>query len=101
MNKIVGFGVAIALCMAAAGFGAYLALRPQTAPIPAAAAGEAGSPSAQVVAGSGGLTNSAEATAPGSTQAPGTVAAPATDAVRTQPAAQPKATPSTAPVSGV
>ena len=35
MNKIVGFGVAIALCMAAAGFGAYMALRPQQAAVPA------------------------------------------------------------------
>ena len=35
MNKIVGFGVAIALCMAAAGFGAYLALRPQASAVPA------------------------------------------------------------------
>ena len=101
MNKIVGFGVAIALCMAAAGFGAYLALRPQTAAVPAAVAGEAGGPSAQAVAEPGGMTNSAETTAPGSTQAPGTVAEPATETVRTQPAAQPKATPSAAPAGGV
>jgi hypothetical protein len=30
MNKLLGFGIAVLLCMAAAGFGAYLALRQQT-----------------------------------------------------------------------
>lgn len=85
MNKIVGFGVAIALCMAAAGFGAYLALRPETAARPAAAA-EAGNP---------------EATAPGAVQAPQTMTAPATEAVRTQSAAPSKVTPSIAPSRSV
>ncbi|MGE5199910.1 MAG: hypothetical protein ACM3H9_09740 [Rhodospirillaceae bacterium] len=44
MNKLVGFGVAVALCMAAAGFGAYLALRPQQAAVPAAAEESAKAP---------------------------------------------------------
>jgi hypothetical protein len=42
MNKFIAFGVAVLLCVAAAGFGAYLALRPQatvvSAPAPAGAA---------------------------------------------------------------
>ena len=50
MNKLVGFGVAVALCMAAAGFGAYLALRPQPAAVPVAAIGEAGVPGSQAAA---------------------------------------------------
>jgi len=50
MNKIVGFGLAVVLCMTAAGFGAYLALRPRSAAVPAAAAGEAGNPAAQAPA---------------------------------------------------
>jgi hypothetical protein len=41
MNKFIAFGVAVLLCVAAAGFGAYLALRPQativSAPGPAGA----------------------------------------------------------------
>jgi hypothetical protein len=47
MNKIVGFGVAVVLCMTAAGFGAYLALRPQPASVPVAAAGENGNQAVQ------------------------------------------------------
>ena len=86
MNRIVGFGVAIALCMAAAGFGAYLALRPQTAALPAAATGDAGIPPAQAVAGPDGLAISAQAKAPGATQAPGTADAPASEAVKPRPA---------------
>jgi len=40
MNKLIGFGVAVALCMAAAGFGAYMALRQTPAVASAPAAGE-------------------------------------------------------------
>ena len=44
MNKFIAFGVAVLLCVAAAGFGAYLALRPQatnvSAPGPAGASSE-------------------------------------------------------------
>ena len=87
MNKIVGFGVAIALCMAAAGFGAYMALRPEPAALPSAAAGEAGSPGEQAVA----------APAPGSAQAPEMAATSAAEAVRAQPAAPPRTAASTAP----
>jgi hypothetical protein len=50
INKLVAFGVAVVLCMAAAGFGAYLALRPQPAAVPVAAIGEAGVPAAQPAA---------------------------------------------------
>ena len=35
MNKLLGYGVAVVLCMAAAGFGAYMALKPQAAAVPA------------------------------------------------------------------
>jgi hypothetical protein len=41
MNKLLGFGIAVLLCMAAAGFGAYLALRPQTAAAVAESAADA------------------------------------------------------------
>jgi len=41
MNKLIGFGIAVALCMAAAGFGAYMALRqtPAAASMPVAGGG--------------------------------------------------------------
>jgi type IV secretory pathway VirB10-like protein len=42
MNKLVGFGIAVALCMAAAGFGAYMALRPESAVVPVTGAAETG-----------------------------------------------------------
>jgi hypothetical protein len=53
MNKLLGFGIAVLLCMAAAGFGAYLALRPQTAAAVAEPAADATSvpQSASVAAG--------------------------------------------------
>jgi hypothetical protein len=47
MNKTIGFGVAVALCMAAAGFGAYLALRQQPAAVPQSVVSEAGVPATQ------------------------------------------------------
>ena len=89
MNKLVGFGVAVALCMAAAGFGAYLALRPQPAALPASAAGDAGVPAAQVAVGAAEAAKPAEAQASGSVQAP---AAPAETTSSGEPVAQtPKA----------
>jgi hypothetical protein len=69
MNKIIGFGVAVVLCMTAAGFGAYLALRPQPAAVPVAATGEAGKPAVQVASGTAGVTSPAETPVPGSTPA--------------------------------
>jgi hypothetical protein len=39
MNKFIAFGVAVLLCVAAAGFGAYLALRPQATAVSAPAPG--------------------------------------------------------------
>ena len=83
MNKIVGFGVAIALCMAAAGFGAYLALRPQQAAVPAP------------------VTTSTEATAPDMASAPGAVVSRETEAARTPSAAPSKPTSTAAQASGV
>ena len=74
MNKILGFGVAVALCMAAAGFGAYLALRPQPAAVPVAATGEAGVPGPQAAANAAARSNPADTPAPVSTP---TQAAPA------------------------
>jgi len=74
MNKLVAFGVAVVLCMAAAGFGAYLALRPQPAAVTAAAIGEAGVPGSQTVADAAARSNPADTPAPVSTP---TQAAPA------------------------
>jgi len=55
MNKFIAFGVAVLLCVAAAGFGAYLALRPQativSAPGPAGASATASSEPLQAGAG--------------------------------------------------
>ena len=83
MNKIVGFGVAIALCMAAAGFGAYMALRPQQAAVPAP------------------MATSTEAAAPGLASAPETVVPRETEAARTPSAAPSKPTSTAAQASGV
>jgi hypothetical protein len=100
MNKIVGFGVAIALCMAAAGFGAYMALRQEPAAVPSAAAVGSGIPGEQAAAGADGLPISANATAPGSAQRPDPAAASATEAVGTQSAVPARATTSTATAGG-
>lgn len=86
MNKIVGFGVAVVLCMAAAGFGAYLALRPQPAAVPAAAAGEAGN---QATAGTAAVTRPAETQAPSSTPAVAAAAQTAVEAPKVAQAARP------------
>jgi len=42
MNKLIGFGVAVALCMAAAGFGAYMAVRQQPAAAAASLSADSG-----------------------------------------------------------
>ncbi|MFO7695200.1 MAG: hypothetical protein R6V57_19105 [Vicinamibacterales bacterium] len=76
MNKIIGFGVAVVLCMAAAGFGAYLALRQEQATVPAALA----------FAGPVETGNPAEVPA-----------APAAEAVKPQPDPAPRATTPAAP----
>ena len=72
MNKIIGFGVAVVLCMAAAGFGAYLAFRPQPAAVPAAAVAEAANQVEQTAASA--VAPVAEAVAPQPAPAPGTTA---------------------------
>jgi hypothetical protein len=70
MNKLAGFGVAVALCMAAAGFGAYLALRPQPAAVPVAAIGEAVVPAAQMPAAAEVVDSPADLAGMGSAPAP-------------------------------
>ena len=77
MNKLAGFGVAVALCMAAAGFGAYLALRPQTAVLPASAALETGVPQARTAASAADAASPAEVRADGGVQPAGSPAASA------------------------
>ena len=77
MNRIIGLGVAVVLVMAAAGFGAYLAFRPEPAAVPAASVAEATSQSAQTAASA--VEPWAEAVAPQPVPAPGATpsAAPA------------------------
>jgi type IV secretory pathway VirB10-like protein len=86
MNKLIGFGVAVALCMTAAGFGAYLALRPQQAAVPAAAeeSAKAPVPPASVAA---------DATAPAEAQAPAEPVAerPKPPSAKAVPSSAPKA----------
>ena len=104
MNKLAGFGVAVALCMVAAGFGAYLALRPQPAALPASGAGGAGAPTAQTTEIQAEVTNPAEASVPGGAQASAAPAAPAAERPKakaskpSKPAAE--AAPSESAVSG-
>jgi len=98
MNKLVAFGVAVALCMAAAGFGAYLALRPQPAAVPVAAIGEAGVPAAQAAANAAAVSNPAATPAPVSTPAE---AAPAPQLPKAaQTARLSKPAPAAAPAGG-
>ncbi len=80
MNKVIGFGVAVVLCMAAMGFGAYLALRPQSA------TAEGANQTAQAAA------RAVEASKPAEVDA-----APAAEAVAPLPDPAPKATPQAAP----
>ena len=56
MNRLLGFGIAVLLCMAAAGFGAYLALRQQTT-----VAAPAAEPAAVVAQATGAATASTAA----------------------------------------
>jgi hypothetical protein len=56
MNKFIAFGVAVLLCVAAAGFGAYLALRPSAATVSAPSAAGAGASSELAQAGAGAQT---------------------------------------------
>jgi len=77
MNRVIGFGVAVALSIAAAGFGAYLAFRPQPAAVPAATVAEVATQSAQTAESAAAPV--ADAQAPLPDPAPGTTlpAAPA------------------------
>jgi hypothetical protein len=86
MNKIIGLGAAVVLCMAAAGFGAYLALRPQPVAVPAAAVAEPANHAAQPAA------SAVEASTPAET--PG---APVAGAVAPQPVLAPRTTTPAAP----
>jgi hypothetical protein len=97
MNKIVGFGLAVVLCMTAAGFGAYLALRPQSAAVPAAAASEAGSPAAQAPADMTAAGGPVGAVVTGSAQASTAPAASAAESPKSESAAPPKASTSAKP----
>ena len=99
MNKLAGFGVAVALCMAAAGFGAYLALRPQPATVPVATIGEAVVPAAQMPAAAAVVDSAADPAGMGSAPAP---AAPYPSAPQAPKAAQEagRAKPAAAPAGG-
>jgi len=56
MNKFIAFGVAVLLCVAAAGFGAYLALRPQATNVSAPGPAGASASSEPLQAGAGAQT---------------------------------------------
>jgi hypothetical protein len=105
MNKLVGFGIAVALCMAAAGFGAYMALRPESAVVPVTGAAETGVSAAQETAASA-TRQATPAEAPVSDGAPTTPTASAQPAESSTPRAAkpgrstPPADPSSRPVSG-
>ena len=86
MNKVIGFGAAVVLCMAAAGFGAYLALRPQPVAVPAAAVADAANQAAEPAA------NAVEASKPAET--PG---APVAGAAAPQSVPAPRDTPPATP----
>ena len=98
MNKLIGFGVAVVLCMTAAGFGAYLALRPQTAVVPAsAAAGDAAGPAAT---GATGVADPAEVRPSAGAEDSVAPAAPAAESRRPQAVRPPNPAPSAAPAVG-
>ena len=101
MNKLIGFGVAVVLCMTAAGFGAYLALRPQTAVVPAsAAAGDAAGPAAQAATGATGAADPAEVRPSAGAEDSVAPAAPAAESRRPQAVRPPNPAPSAAPAVG-
>jgi hypothetical protein len=99
MNKFLGFGVAVVLCMAAAGFGAYLALRPEPATVPAAVVDASGSPAAQAPAAAVAAASPVQASAPASAVSPAPV--PVTpDAPGTQPGRSARPASASAPKTG-
>ena len=101
MNKLIGFGVAVVLCMTAAGFGAYLALRPQTAVVPAsAAAGDAAGPAAQAATGATGAADPAEVRPSAGAEDSVAPAAPAAESRRPQAVRPPNPARSAAPAVG-
>ena len=101
MNKLIGFGVAVVLCMTAAGFGAYLALRPQTAVVPAsAAAGDAAGPAAQAATGATGVADPAEVRPSAGAEDSVAPAAPAVESRRPQAVRPPNPAPPAAPAVG-
>ena len=101
MNKFIAFGVAVLLCVAAAGFGAYLALRPPAASVSALPAAGATAEPAQ--AGAGAQTppvttteNVVSDTVLPATPAPVPNAAPAVSDAPAMPASKPSRSPSSA-----
>jgi len=98
MNKFVGFGVAVLLCMAAAGFGAYFALRQQAAAVPFAESGDVGVPAPQATSEAASLASPPPAPAPVAAQRQDTAAASAPVSERPKPAVAKPAKPSPSPV---
>ena len=101
MNKLIGFGAAVALCMAAAGFGAYLALRQPPAAVPASVPGEAGGAAVQTPAVATTANNAAETAPGGLTQVPPASGATAQAPAVARPSRPGRPAPSAAPAAGV
>ena len=103
MNKFIAFGVAVLLCVAAAGFGAYLALRPQATNVSAPGPAGASASSEPLQAGAGAQTPPVTTTEnvvidtvlPG-TPAPVPNGAPALSDAPARPASKPSRSPSSA-----
>ena len=93
MNKLLGFGIAVLLCMAAAGFGAYLALRQQTT-----VAAPAAEPAAAVAQATGAATASTAAPEQDTTSQPA-AEQPAPAATAVERPKSPAAKPLTPPLS--
>ena len=95
MNKFIAFGVAVLLCVAAAGFGAYLALRPPAATVSTPPAAGAGASSELAQAGASAQTPPVTTTenVVTDTMLPGTAAAGDAPA---RPASTPSRSPSSA-----
>jgi hypothetical protein len=98
MNKFVGFAAAVLLCMFAAGFGAYLALRQETAVARVAESGTVGVPAAQAPSGSPSPANS-PAPAPVAAQDAAVPAASVAESLRTKVLEPAKPSPSPIPAA--
>jgi hypothetical protein len=102
MNRILGFGVAVVLCMAAAGIGAYLALRPQSATVPVVVVGDGGNRAVQAATGAAGVGSAAAAAGPASASpASATSVPPTAEASKLTQVAKPsRPAPSAKPAGG-